>query len=712
MSAINAYKKSAYGVLKDLVEVSEENTSVFYTYKDKTLIGKEIFKELYARFQKEDGERKGFYMDDSNEIGILSQCQSLQALLLLASDFGLEFDDEHIISEEETNLTIRDIMDLVIEDVIKRIKTKTPGVYKFDASPYDTSRHFDATYSNIETITWVIPSFLQALKYHAAIGETCKWEKQLVSVISYGLQYINKSFIKSDNVGKSDKLEIGWNFTDDCEEPSLYYSFTVCECFVDFYESFKEYLSYQEAVRDLTVDASMKAAFAAHKADYERDLAKGDPGYNKKGKKIAQFDEYNELALRYKEINNGFENIDPESPYGEFEENCLTLAREVWRLTKDDLADRFFYNDLETKLSEEDISMATTSDALFNTVYIINIMLDAGLDQELEYKSKMGNDEEAHEAAREYNNLFESCQVASQKTFRTYEKLKSQGKEYIVEQFLVGFNEKFTVHRDKVKELRKLRMRVFTLMPLLIRTNNVISEYLVKYPQVNMRKYLGYILENRYEEKNKFKWIWENDGYFSCSNYYYISALGEFYNYYEQYEKKYIPEYTKNEEAKKSIKAEHLKELEAPGGNIAELRKTVKNKEEEIKELTQKLDEIETPIEDAVAEVIAREMKKLLPEMLCGFINEAAEGITINDVNDRICSKEHEEFSDAVTSFIFAIMSKYIFEEIRSGKASREENASAHAKLSVKVKKEFKRCIKQYISQIQNNDEGRSSLFN
>lgn len=720
MSAINSYKRSAYGVLRDLVENSGNSNSIFYTYKDKTAVGKEIFKELYDRFHKVEGERKGFYMDDSREIGILSQCQSLQALLLLASDFGLDFDDDHIVSEENTNYTIREIMDFVIEDVIKSITTKTAGVYKFDASPYDTGRHFDVTYSNIEAITWVVPSFLQALKYHATIGETCKWEDKLVSVISYCVNYMNKAFIKSPRVGKSEKLEIGWNFTADCEEPSLYYSFAVCECFVEFYETFKEYLEYHEALRDeeryhefgIRVDKALKAKYEAHKVDYAKALEKDAPGLNKNNRQIARFDPYNELALRYKEINNGVETLDVNSPFGEFEANCKALSKEVWRLTREHLADKFFYNDLETTLSEEDISMATTSDALFNTVYIINIMLDAGLDEDLELEKRIAaTDEDVHKAEREYNNLFESCQVASQKAFRTYEKLKNKGKEYIVEQFLVGFNEAFTVHREKVKELRKLRMRVFTLMPLLIRTNNVISEYLIKYPQANMRKYLGYILENRFEEKNKFKWIWENDGFFSCSNYYYISALGEFYNYYETYESKFIGNYTENEANRATIRREHLKELEAPGGEISELKKTLKDKEDEVVNLQKKLDNVETPVEDAVAVVVAQEMEKLLPDMLCKFISDAATGLTVEDVDATPCTNEHKAFSDAISSLLFAVISKHIFDCVRSGKLTKEENINNHVALSGKLKKEIRRCIKAYISQINDSDEGRSSLF-
>ena len=74
--------------LKDIVE-STDTSSVFLRYRDHEFVGKNIFKELYKRFITVNG-RRGFRMgDDSREIGILSQCQSLQAMLLLASEFKL-----------------------------------------------------------------------------------------------------------------------------------------------------------------------------------------------------------------------------------------------------------------------------------------------------------------------------------------------------------------------------------------------------------------------------------------------------------------------------------------------------------------------------------------------------------------------------------------------------------------------------------------------
>jgi len=281
-----------------------------------------------------------------------------------------------------------------------------------------------------------------------------------------------------------------------------------------------------------------------------------------------------------------------------------------------------------------------------------------------------------------------------------------------VDQFLVGFNEAFTVHREKVKELRKLRMRVFTLMPLLIRTNNVISEYLIKYPQANMKKYLAYILENRYEEKNKFKWIWENDGFFSCSNYYYISALGEFYNYYETYESKYIGNYTENETNRASIQREYLKELEAPGGKIADLKRELKDKEDIVSDLQKQLNNVETPVEDAVAAVVAKEMEKLLPAMLTNFISSAAEGVTVDAVNPTPCTEQQQAFIDSLSELLFALMiSKHVYEDVTYKARTIEEKLALYTKFSNKLKQEITRCVRAFSSQINNSDEGRSKLF-
>lgn len=716
MAPTSDLKRRKYGILADLVEKSTKK-SVFYTYRAPRDIGIEIFRELYARFHNVEGEARGFYMDDSKTIGILSQCQSLQALLLLASDFQLGFDETDLLGEGQVNLSIREIMDYVIEDVLNRIKTNVPYQYRFDASPYETGKHFTAQYSNIEAITWVIPSFLQALKYHAEVKETCKWERELVDVVSYGMKYLNKSFIRSEDEGKSSKLEIGWNFTRDCEEPSLYYTFAVCECMLDFTETFREYIDYLKAVKNNTADDKMLEEYALHLEEYEKRLKKDAPGLNKQGKQIARFDAYNELRLRYTEINDGNGTLDG-TVYGELQENCMKVAREVWRLTKLHLADHFFYNNLNTTLTEEDISISTTSDALFNTVYIINIMLDAGLDKELILQRDAAESSaEADEAERDYNNLFEACQLASQKAIRTYEKLKTQGKEYIVEQFLVGFNENFVKHKEMVKELRKLRMRVFTLMPLLIRTNNVISEYLIKYPQVNMQKYLRYILENRYNDdgengKVNYRWIWEADGYFSCSNYYYVAALGDFYRYYKEYEEKYIENFNNNEKRRIEIVNEYMKEMTSPGGRIEKLESETKEKDDTIRSLEARLAAVERPIEDAVTSLVQKELTNCLPSALAAFLSGAAAGLTADDIDPTERKPEYVAFAAALRQFMLSMLSNQVYDKAKEGLMDKGDVAEVYARVMATVNKTAKKFTAKFVADAKNRmDENTSPLL-
>lgn len=719
--------------INDLI-IPSSRSSIFNEYRNKREVGVDIFSELYRRFST-SGKRKGFYLaDNTREIGILSQCQSLQALMLLATDYGLDFTDENLRPGKKENISIRDIMDTIIEDILDNIlppsmtlddmlsaiKYGEPTMYRFDASPYNTES-FSVEYSNIDTITWVITTFLLVLKHHAGIGEICKWEDILVDVIAYGLRYINKSFITSDpgTEGASDKLEIGWNFTNDCQEPSLYYTFTVCECYLDFYETFSEYLEYLQAERNeekhgIPIPDSLEETKKVHAEQYQKMLDRPDPGVTKEGKERTKFDEYHELVRLYKKINKCLDVIDG-TLYGELEEKCKRTAKEVWRLVKDGFGDNFYYNDLHTTITEAEIKMSTTSDALFNTVYIINVILDAGLDEDIHLEQEIAtinhNDELIEKAKRDYNDLLEVCQLANQRAFRTYEKLKKDGKEYIVDQFLVGFNERFDKHREWIKDLRKLRMRVFSLTPLLIKTNTVISDYLIRYPQSTMRKYLGYILDNRFVEKGETKWIWETDGYFSASNYYYVSALKEFYAYHDTYEQKFFNIEKNNVETRKAIVDEHMAELESTG-EIRKLKDLLADKEVEIEKLKKQKEEIKTPVEDAVTIVIKQVLKETLPNALTEFINEAADGLTCTNPKDYKVSDDLGSFAGALKMLAFALISKQIQEISYDRNRTPEANEKAAKEMRKNIEKDFERCLSRYIGEIKNSESKRSQFYN
>lgn len=737
MAIKNSYDISISENLKEIIE-STDSSSIFYQYKNKKEIGEKIFRDLYSTYSEgrgPDGKRgRGFYLTDgSKDIGVLSQCQSLQALLLLASEFKLDFDTDYTV--KGNGMTIRQIMDDVIEDLLEdKIKADDEGRYIFDASPYE-DKLFTAEFSNIDAIRWVVPTFLLVLKYHAEQGEICKWEDKLIDVISYGIKYINEAFIGNESlyVGQdqnSDKLETGWNFTKKCEVPSLYYTFAVCECYISFYRTFEDHLSYQEALRItsrtngvIPVSEEMQEYHAQLVENYEKRLTRPDPGYKdevNKLRKRARFDTQNELVRVYKLINNGIESIEG-SIYGDLEARCKAVSREIWRLVKDDFADNFFYNDLHSKISQEDIKMSTTSDALFNSVYIINSIIDAGLDEDLLnehlYARELGNIEESEKYLREYNDLLETCQLASQKALRSYESLKKEGKEYIVDQFLIGFNENFSEHKDLIKELRKRRMRVFSLLPMLIRTNNLISEYLVRYPQANMSKYLGYILENRRKDRaGRDMWLWEMDGFFSASNYYYVAALGQFYSYYQNYEESYIKISADNDAKKKEIQDAYLEEL-AQSGEIAKLTTELQDKtaefesikqekDKEIEKLREELANKHSPIEDAVKTVIEDTIKKQFPALFCDYMEHAAEYYAKLQLektkNKRFDPKKTAERDDyhmaenlrrAFDKFFVAYVSRSIYGEIEDIETDIDQK---YQNASNRILQETNTCLGNY----------------
>ena len=700
--------------IMEILKNTETNKTIFNEYVEKETIGRYIFKELNKRFHK-----NGFVMQDSSkDVGILSQCQCMQTLVSLAQDFGLDFNTNDFFAGQKG--TIREIMDMVIEDVIARICRKdengnTTG-FVFDASPYDTE-HFSVEYSNIDTITWVITSFLLVLKYHAKVGEVCKWEAILIDIVKYGLDYINNAFIVGNKENKN--LGTGWNFTKDCKEPSLYFSFAVCECYLDFYNTFEPFLEYLHAERNFheygePVDDKLAKEFQKKEQEYEE-------GRDRKvGALEAKYDEYNELARVFRLISGigDYEKLTIQgTPYETFEKNCKNLAQEVWSRVREDLAEKFFYNDLRNTVTEGELRMATTSDVLFNTVYIVNIMVGAGLDEQLDLERKAalrrGDLEGARKKEREYDNLLESCLLAVQKAFRTYESLKSNGKEYIVDQFLIGFNEDFDGHPIAVNELRKLRMRCFSLLPMLIHTNNVVSEYLVRYPQYNMRKYLEYILDNRLVSKDgAATWIWEFDGFFSGSNYYFVLALNEFYVYHEQYEKTYIEIGTQNQEREAEIRAKHLQQLQAPDQIIGEQTAKLAKKEdelrarkEEIQALKTELANIQRPVEDAVRQVVAEELEKNLATMLTQVFTHTAKVLTIPSVDStKDTGKTYAKLHEALTEMLAtAMLTDY-------AKVTGNKDADDYLELKKRMQSDLEKVSLGYIGSVENAADKKSVL--
>lgn len=728
-------------VVDTTAKKTEEKSTIFREYENKKVVAKRILKELNDRFitVKENGRtRQGFRLDDSSDqIGLLSQCHSLQTLVSLAQDFGLSFTKADIIPGQKG--TIRKMMDIVIEDILETVciipdEDKDKGDhrfdnaigYVFDASPYNSSC-FSEEYSNVDSITWVITSFLLILKHHAEkLHEVCKWEKALIDVIRHGLQYLNDAFINDEDSNDSSFLQTGWNFTKECIEPSLYFSYTVCECYLDIYETFKCFLDYLHAARNkkdyyVAIDPKAEALYEKKKKEYNTNR-------NRKvdeRKREARYDEYNELARIYRLINNinDYDELTIDNTlYGDLEAKCKLVADRVWKLTKARLADQFFYNNLQDTVTEDDIRKSTTSDVLFNTAYIINILLCAGMDEVLDLQRQkhehLGEESLARKKQQEYDNLLESCLLAVQKAFRTYENLKNSGKDYIVDQFLIGFNEKFDDHKVSISELRKLRMRTFSLLPVLIHTNNKACEYLVKYPHYNMDKYHQNILDNRLVKNGEALWIWERDGFFSGSNYYYVLALKGFYDYHETYEQRYIRIGRNNGARAEAIREKHLTNLRKEDGEIGQLEaknkqqsETIKEQEAQIARLEEENKNIQRPVEDAVRKVVGDVLEEEFASLFAKVLNHTADVLTLDAANDAKDDAEgtYGNLNDALYNLLVTAMLHRFCE----GTKGAITTPDAYAELKDKVDQDFAASILAYVTNINNlaSETSKSALL-
>ncbi len=735
----------------------EHIETIFPIYKAQGEVARDIFKAINARLIDLGNGKLGIPMDDAEKkVGLLSQCQGLQTLVSLVNDFGLEFDN----TEYDTihHRSIRNIMDAILKDIINKLRVSdieidedineqesVKELFIFDASPYD-SDHFDTEIASIETITWVLPTFFQILTIHAEAGQICKWEHNLISIIRYGLRYINNAFIDGSKNPDGKGLKIGWNFAKNCEEPSLYFTFTVGECFLDMFATFEEVLKYpyslfNNAQFGTPIDEEAKAKFDEQKEKYQFEEAENAD----KPKDVARHDTYNELVRLFRMINSNdrigeqdpYEEIKVDSThrYGLLEKHLKDVASAIWSFVNTDLADSFFYNDLATKLSESELRMSTTSDVLFNTVYIVNILIDGGMDELLQLQMRQAEIKSADESitpqereeqrnlsvqkSREYNNLLESCQLAVQRAFRTYESLKNDGKDYIVDQFLIGFNERFVFHKERVNDLRKLRMRVFSLLPMLIHTNNIINAYLVKYPQINMQKYTGFILENRYTESSEqgktTEWIWEKDGYFSGSNYYYVNALKELYEYYEAYEKKYIEVGADNQKREQ----EYYSRLTGPNGEITQLKARHEKAEEEkdrliaqrdsrIALLEQLLEEerLKKPtVEDSICELIEKELSTQFVALLTQAFSQAAACFAPDTVNPT-------QDENGTYAKLFGAMTEMVVAECYANSSSFKRcTPEEYEKQTKYFKEDVRAIINHNIDDISSDVNHRSNMY-
>ena len=601
-----------------LKEVTVDKNDWVYQYRDK----KELAGEMYSAFIKYNKKKakkeanKFIFSDDLPEDGILSLTQAFQTIATMISDLSLD--------DKKSQAQIPVLVDEILRKTIDE-----NGNYVFDASPYLTDSSFfcDPEHAYIDTMTWVMSSLLSAIRLHQSglVALSDDQLEKIYRVFNHCMEYLTDSFIENDPSKTTSNLLFGWNFTKGCTQPSLYFTFAVTEVFLDFFSTFENVIKRADEVLLCNLIDESFSGFEMNE-ELKIEILQKKAQVKEASKVLLSDVEYQKEENFFFRLNNGNSVYAGNSYYSKLETQCKKVADHIWSTVKNfegGLNENFFTADLTSVVDESSFEKSISNDAVFNSLFIINILMNSGLDEDLEDKVNYftANGSDAYGTALdEYDEIRDAIRFAYDNAYLAYTRLVKKGKEYKINEYSLSFDEKFPAKlTEAVKELRKAHIRVFSLMPLLVKAKTTMSEFVIKYPQYDMQIYLENILEYRLideEDDESRLWIWEKDGYSSSSNYYFSSALADFYKYYEKYEETS----TKNQSATRNA---YLTELRRPDGEIGILQAKLKSITEEKNVAIAKLEEKNSKLENDFEELLARYNNDPLRQVFTEFVKQA-----------------------------------------------------------------------------------------
>ena len=664
IGAMNALSKAMRDIVKD-----KKTDSIFYEYEDKKVIGKKIFDAIMAKRKESDDGKTFVFSDSIKESGLLSVTQILQTILILINDYGIDYTAKvksvcgELIGEILAHVeNPKGDYRLFYEEGISS-KDIPEGNFLLDATPYDVK--FPACFSYIDSITWTLPVALDLLRTNTVGGYDLMddaTEKKIIALSKFCMKYLNLAFVSEP---KSSRMTCGWNFTWKCVNPALYYTYAVGECYQGVKNNYENYLD------------------------------------GKTGAALVDTDSGKRFAAILSEINDELPYEDVSSPVGKLRSDILRAAKGVWDVTNDRLDDRFFNYDLSI-VDDETVRHSQSSDVLFNMVFIVNIVISSGLNEALFEKIKNATSaEEKDKYQKEYNNMFELLQLAIQRTSRFYNDLKLVGRDYIVDQYYAVFNEDYVYHKVLAKELRKRRIRMMSLLPVIISTFTLLGEYMVKYPQIDMIKYLDSLLEDRIVGEDKeYVWLWEKDCYYATSTFYYVSSLAGFYRYYETYEERFSAIDTENAEYRTRILDDQYAALTAEGGEIGRLKKEIERLQAENAEQAAKI-AAGSPVENAISDLCIESMKQGLLPALNGLLSDVL--TSMDPAEGKRLGKEESAFAENMKTLLLRIFfGKDAFDMAGDGKESLDakNQKDAYGKLVNYIKKDIRNAVRYYTKQV------------
>lgn len=656
----------------------KDSRGVFNLYRNRNDIGNELTKSFieYDLNKRSDG----FLINEAMPTaGMISQCYGLLTIMEYVK-FDIDIENYADVCSK---------INVVFNDILSRVYSRDDETLVFDATPYvndaNIKQYIESAalflrvlievrgvlcndYDKNRNVLEINSEFVEYSEEGGAQERTLAEIRFVEKLISKTICFINDSALLANGeegvdyyldgsdtpLLDADGLNVkykGWTFTQipadkhSKTEMSLIHTYLVCDAYLSFYEFFPKSIDLIRKLRNAISSKLIEEGRATHDgyldmsidefSDIIKDANLSDYGLEIDNDDI-QFQRDFEYVRSIYKIFHKFNKVIVDSGHyvdTQFAKNDTT---------------RYFFNHNFKQVTSEDIENSSASDAMFNVLFAINIMMAAGVDLDYKDNDLMG----------EY---YDKLQYSIPNVQRFYKKLTRDGKGDMFDKYILKLSNAIpTDDQDsegsvynQAKEIRKQHIVMLGLSPLIIKTYCIVSKYLIPYPQYDMRTYKNEIIQ----KKMPNTWLWDDEEYNLINNYNYVYALRLFYDYYEIYERPYSLD-----------KAKYIEEKEA---EIAKLNEAIKDQKDSFKEklaqaqrekqLTiqdyeeilvserEKYDKKKAPIEKEIESIVNNAMEKSVTEILRRTLKDiiAENGRKVNDSESTTLLFKH-----AITSYL------------------------------------------------------------
>lgn len=596
--------------INDIILRKKREGEFFNTYQPQAMIGEKIFKSFIKLFDAE----KGFPISAKDlRYGTISNAMALSTILEVAA-MGVD------ISSFKKGF--RFLLKYVFDAVYKNGLNSQP---EYDTSPYlgDSETGVD---SYIETASKILIIMIDLRNYSnkndinaapfgkplvlagktiSSFGELSSLAEKLILDTT---EFLNDSvlIVKKDEIENRqienriiERAQIpseinfrGWAFChpqgeSDSYDTSIYYTYHATNAYISLYNAYPDIIS---AILGNGSEQSEYSFETGNLDEEEKELHKRDEEFIYINRAI-----FNDFRIR-----------------------AASSGRYIEALLNNngvDIAFDFVRSDF-TSISSSKVIDTQENNAVINTLFILAIYLNAGVDEDYEFASDNFNF-----IVKNKDWFYNQLQFALSNIRKIYSTLKVDSRQELIDSFKLQtslMSEKYPAHLNSlVQQLRKgcKNVAVYDLIPLLCNTYYIVFDYLIRYPQLEMVENLELIMENC---SDNVEWLWgDSDGFNVNNNLYYIVALEYFYDYYENYEQRLSGNNKEYNRIVKEREAEFEKKLNEERTKSGSLEEKNRLLEIELREKRSNLDrEVQALAQNTFESLFEDKMIYCLNEML------------------------------------------------------------------------------------------------